>query len=483
MDTKIVQSTKWSGLTELLSKLIVPFVNLFLARILAPEVFGVVATFTLITSFVEIFTDAGFQKYLVQHEFKSEQDRIDSTNVAFWTNFSFSCIIWMLIVIFRYPIASLVGSSGYEIEIVVMSLNIPMVALSSIQTALYRRDFRFKQLLPVRMITCAVPVVVTLPLAYILRNCWAIIIGALAKEIVFVVLLTLHSNWKPALYYDFKKLKEMLSFSMLMMADSFMIWFTSYAGTFVVSQFLNQYYVGIYKTGVTTITSYMNLIYTITAPVLFAGLSRVQHDEQKSKDIYYSFQKYCALLSIPLGVGAFVFRHFLTMLLLGSQWKEAELLIGGVALGLGFTIITAQYNSDFFRSRGKPHYALLAQTIYGVVMLLALMLAVRYSFTMLCVMRIALIFLYSVISTCIAQHVLKISWLQVLQNVAQPTIAALIMAVVGVLLRNMNASILWILISIAVCVVTYFAVLYMMPPSRKMLKGMWKQRRQLLKRG
>jgi len=171
MDTKIVQSTKWSGLTELLSKLIVPFVNLFLARILAPEVFGVVATFTLITSFVEIFTDAGFQKYLVQHEFKSEQDRIDSTNVAFWTNFSFSCIIWMLIVIFRYPIASLVGSSGYEIEIVVMSLNIPMVALSSIQTALYRRDFRFKQLLPVRMITCAVPVVVTLPLAYILRNC------------------------------------------------------------------------------------------------------------------------------------------------------------------------------------------------------------------------------------------------------------------------------------------------------------------------
>lgn len=41
-----------------------------LARLLAPDAFGVLVTAQMVISFAEIFTDAGFQKYIVQHEFK-----------------------------------------------------------------------------------------------------------------------------------------------------------------------------------------------------------------------------------------------------------------------------------------------------------------------------------------------------------------------------------------------------------------------------
>ena len=63
---------------------------MILARILAPEAFGVVATVTMIVSFAEMFTDSGFQKYLVQHEFESDEERYQNANVAFWTNFFIS---------------------------------------------------------------------------------------------------------------------------------------------------------------------------------------------------------------------------------------------------------------------------------------------------------------------------------------------------------------------------------------------------------
>lgn len=467
MDKKIVQSTKWSGITELLSKIITPFINLFLARILTPEVFGVVATFTLVITFAEVFTDAGFQKYLVQHEFEDDEDRINSTNVAFWTNFIFSCVVWLIILIFRDPIASLVGSPGYGWEIVIVGLNIPMVALSSIQAALYRRDFKFKQLLPIRVITCAVPLVVTLPLALVLRNCWALIIGTLAKEAVYMLSLSIKSDWRPKWYYSFAKLKEMLSFSATMMADSFMIWFTSYAGTFIVSQYLTTYYIGIYKTGITTISTYMNLIYTITAPVFFAALSRAQKDKHECDRLYYSFQRYCALIVIPLGFGAFVFRDFVTQILLGDQWGEASLMIGLVALALAYTILTAQFNSDYFRSQGKPKIALLVQSIYAAAMAMVLPVAVQRPFDILCISRFFLILFYAVVSTVVICLRFKVSLATILHNLLYPTVAAVIMSGVGMLLRQVSTSFVWNIVSILICAIVYLLVILLIPRTRK----------------
>ena len=65
-------ATKWSTITEIAVRCVIPITNIILARVLTPEAFGVIATVTMITSFADIFTDAGFQKYLIQHDFKNK---------------------------------------------------------------------------------------------------------------------------------------------------------------------------------------------------------------------------------------------------------------------------------------------------------------------------------------------------------------------------------------------------------------------------
>lgn len=481
MDSKIVQSTKWSGITEILSKLILPVINLFLARILSPEVFGVVATFTMVTSFAEIFTDAGFSKYLIQHEFQDEEDQELSTQTAFWTNLVFSCIIWGIVFLLRYPIASLVGSKGYETEIAVMSLTIPVVSFASIQLALYRRNFRFKQLLPIRIIACSVPLVVTLPLAVILRNCWALIIGTLAKEVVNFVLLTVKSAWKPKLKYSFRKLKSMLSFSLIMMADTFVIWLTSYAGTFIISKALNDFYIGIYKTAISTISVYLNIIYTITAPVLFAALSRTQDNDIECKYIYGQFQHFVSFLLLPLGVGIFVFRDFVTGVLLGEQWGEASLLLGGMGCALSVTIVTAQYNSDYFRAKGKPYFSLGIQVLYAILMIVALSVFATHSFEALCIARITVTFVYALIS-CIAMNVfMKVSIVGIANNLFWPSISSALMGFLGWSLCNLRDGVLWNVLSILICIVFYGIELLVIPYTRKELLSL-SQIKRLIKR-
>ena len=469
MENRIIaQSTKWSVITEFITKIASPAVNIILARILVPQVFGLVATFMVVTSFAEVFTDAGFQKYLVQHEFLNKEERDQYTNVAFWSNLCLSCIIWVLICFNSSKVASIVGSPGYGLEITILSLQIPLYAFSSIQTALFRRDFRFKQLLPIRLVDSAIPLFVTVPLAFLLRNCWAIIIGNLTRQCVNSILLTLRSKWKPRFYYSFEQLKVMFSDCFWMLLDSIMIWLTSYLGTLIVSHFLDTYYIGIYKTGISTITPYMNLIYTMTAPVLFAALSRLQTDRIKADETFRTYQKYASFIALPIGTSIFTYREAVTSILLGSQWTEATLMIGCVGLTLPFCIIVAQYNSDYFRAMGKPRVAFTVQGIYLLFMTFSLLQAVKYSFKALCVVTGALYIIYCVISAAALSMVFNFDIKRAVLNILPSLTGSFVLMCTGLYLKSLfKGTILWDIFCGIITLIIYFLCLIIIPSSRK----------------
>lgn len=151
--SKNVQAaSKWSLLTELLSKVMSPLVNMILARLITPEAFGMVATITMVTSFADIFTDAGFQKFLIQKKETSPDDLDRDTNVAFWTNLSLSIVLWGLIFLFRDRLAAGVGSPELGNAIAIAALSLPLTSFSSIQMARYRRDFDFQTLFFARLV-------------------------------------------------------------------------------------------------------------------------------------------------------------------------------------------------------------------------------------------------------------------------------------------------------------------------------------------
>ena len=213
LSKKIVDATKWSSITEIVAKLVSPVTNMILARILVPEAFGVVATVSMITSFAEMFTDAGFQKYLVQHEFKNINEKYKNANVAFWTNFTISIILWSFIVLFSKQLAILVGNPGLANVISIACIQLLITAFTSIQIALYKRNFDFKTLFIVRIISILIPFVVTIPLAFAGLSYWSLIIGSLTNHLLNAVILTIKSDWKPKFYYSIEILKEMFSFS------------------------------------------------------------------------------------------------------------------------------------------------------------------------------------------------------------------------------------------------------------------------------
>ena len=224
LQNKVIKATKWSTITELSAKLVSPITSMILARLLVPEAFGVVATITMITSFADMFTDAGFQKYLVQHSFKNEEEKHNYANVAFWTNFGISVLIWIFIIIFRNEIALLVGNPGLGHVIAIASFQLLLTSFSSIQMALYRRNFDFKTLFIVRILSILVPFIVTIPLAFLGLGYWALIVGSLVMQLLNAAVLTIKSKWKPRFYYKKEIIVEMISFSIWSLVEAISMW-------------------------------------------------------------------------------------------------------------------------------------------------------------------------------------------------------------------------------------------------------------------
>ncbi len=473
LNKKVVKATKWSAFTEVVARLVMPISNIVLARILAPEAFGIVATITMVVTFAEVFTDAGFQKYLVQHEFKDDIDKEQSTNVAFWSNLSMSLVFWLIITIFRDEIAKIVGNPGMGWVLVIASVSIPLAAFSSIQMALYKRDLDFKTLFKVRIVGVCIPLFVTIPLAFILKNFWALVIGIIIRDIFNAVILTWYSNWKPRFFYSIEKLKEMFSFSSWSVAESISIWLTGYADIFLVGSVLSQYHLGLYKTSITFVSSITGLITAATTPVLFSSLSRLQNNHEEFIQFFLKFQKMVAILVVPIGLLVFCYDDFITSFILGNQWVEAAGFIGLWGLTSSVVIVLSNYASEIYRSKGKPQLSLLSQCLHLLFLLPAILIAIRYGYEVLYTTRALARFQAVFVDLIILYFVIGITPLKFVGNVFPALLGALLMFVSSLVLRHLLPDTFFCNISsIVICALIYLLTLCLFKEERNIVKNL-----------
>ena len=467
LNNRIVNATKWSAFTEVLSKLVTPITSMVMARLLTPEAYGVVATFSIIIALADIFSDAGFQKYLIQKEFKDDIERDQHTNVAFWTNLVLSFCLWGGIAVFCQPLASLVGSPGLGFALTVSCAGIPINGFCSIQTALLKRSLDFKTLFWRRLVSCLIPIFVTIPLAVFLRNYWALVLGTLAMSIANAVFLSISSNWKPSKYYSFDVLKSMLPFCSWVLIDSLLVWATMYSDIFFIGKILNSYYLGLYRTSISLVGQIVSLITAIIMPVVLPALSRLQHDLPEMRRLLLKFQKPVGLILIPLGVGVFMFRDLITEVMLGSQWAEATGFLGLWGLMEAITVVFGQFCSPVYPAVGKPRVAVISQFLHIIVLIPAIIIAGQYGFKALYVTR-SLVRLEGVFVNMIFVYIIiKQSPWKMILNVLPQFICSLIMALVAYILLSINNGLIISFVWVVVCACVYFGALYCLFPKEK----------------
>lgn len=460
LNNRVANAAKWSVITEIAAKLVTPISTMILARLLVPEAFGVVATVTMIVSFAEMFADAGFQKYLVQHEFTDDSHKVASTNVAFWTNLIVALFIWIIIIIFREQLAIMVGNPGLGIVIAIACVQLPITAFSSIQMALYRRDFDFKTLFLIRIIAICIPFVVTMPLALLGWSYWSLIIGTISGASLNAIILTLKSKWKPQLFFNFSLLKEMFSFSVWTLIEAISIWFTGWIDIFIIGSVLSTYYLGLYRTSLSMVGGILGIITAATTPILFAALSRLQKDDSAFQSMFFKIQRVVAYFVFPMGVGIYLYSDVATQVLLGSQWQEASEIIGIWALTSVLMIVFGHYSSEVYRAKGKPRLSFLAQVLHLIVLVPTCVISLKYGFWILIYARALIRIQFILVHLIIMKYAIQFPVKRMFINVKRPILFTLLMSGLAMVLQQISSTFIWGLISIGLCATAYFGMMW-----------------------
>lgn len=467
---KSKSAAKWSMLTEIAVKLVSPITQMVLARLLAPEAFGMVATVAMVVNFADLFSDAGFKKYLVQHEFASREKLYRYSDVAFWTNLLVSLALWGLIIVFDEQIAAFVGSPSLGFPLAVACASLPLTSFVSIQMAHYHRGFDFKSLLPVRIGVAVVNLILTSVLALFGFGYWALICGTIVSNAINAVALTIKSSWKPSFYYSFDKLKAMFSFSGWTMVESVVVWLSVWSGTFIVGNILGATELGLYKTPVTFVSGCFAIVSNATTPILFSALSRLQSNSDEYLRYFYSFQKIIAVILLPLSVGLFLYREPLTLLFLGPQWLDASLMFGLYGALQGSMILFSYYCSEMYRSKGKPRISTLVQIVFLVGSVPIMIIAANNGYRMVVFADAVTRLLLIVINQVVCHFVIGTSFFSMLKGMRILIFASAVMACFSIVLTVLfGESVVVVSIGIIGCIAVYFSVLFAFDETRRLL--------------
>lgn len=455
----IQKSLIWSGGSEIAVKLIVPISNMILARILTPDDFGVLAVCNMVISFIDIITDAGFGKYLVQHDFKNDDEKDRCANVSFWSNLVLSVVIWLIVVLNRVSIAGLLGGKEYSTVISVACMQLVFTSVVSIQMGLLRRDFQFKKLFIARVGVAIVPLVITVPLAFVTRSYWALVIGNISGSVVNAIILTLNSSWRPRLFYSFDLLKQMFSFSFWTLCEALAHWLIFWIDTFIVGQLYSSYYLGIYKNSANMIMSLIGMITAALSPVLLSVLSRIKDDDE-FYDIFLHIEKVVVYVLFPIGIGVFFYRDTATAILFGDQWGEAANVIGAWALMMAVSVVIYSFPAEAYKAKGIPKILFFYQLSYLIFLIPVCWFSAKIDFWT---------FVYARALSIVEQVIMRGIFMKVflhwrvsrfVSNLIKPAVASLSVVFLCILFQHfMPDTIIFDIVSIAVIVCAYFVVL------------------------
>ena len=473
LESKVVTATKWSALTEIASKLVSPVAGMILARLLTPEAYGAVATTTIIISFAELFTDAGFQKYIIQHDFTDDDDRDKSINVAFWSNLVMSLIIWGIIIAFRYPIARLVGSPGLETAIAVACAAIPVAAFSSIQSAIYKRNLNFRVPFIVRMIGLGLTFFVTIPLAFWLRSYWALIINNLIQGLVAAIVFTIYSDWKPSLYYSFRRLKEMFGFCFLITLRSILVWVDKYLDIFLVSNKFNQHILGLYKTSISRPSNILKTVFNPVNSILLPTLSKLQNDIPQLIVAMLKTQKYLGVILIPIGFAIFLYSEPIVLIVWGRQWLESAPLIGIWGLIHTFSLLINHFCANVIVAIKKPIVLVIISSIFTISLIPTVLLSSNYGFKILFI-ACSLLRIFLIILHLTAIYILtRLTPFKILGNILPELIGCGIMTGITYLLSSYCNTTILQLASMIMCMASYCGFLFTIKSERTIILDLW----------
>ncbi len=325
-------------------------ISIFLARLLEPSDFGLVAMMMVIIGIAGIFRDIGLGAALIQRK------RVLSIHYS--SVFFFNITIGALLTLLTYLSAPLIADFYDNQELIaltqVISFSFLIGAFSAVQSTKLRKELNYALLTKIAFISSLTSGIVGISLAFKGAGVWSLVIQALTQGIVYNIIIWISSHWKPKAEFSFKALMQLWAFGFRMFLSGLLEAIFTRLDTIIIAKLFTPATLGFFNRA----KSLDQMVITYSSgslmSVLFPILSKVKKDLPRFQNIIIKSLGVILFVTFFLLGGLYLVSYELINLLFGEKWLQSVYYFKILVLsGFGYPISALLVNVLSSRGNSK----------------------------------------------------------------------------------------------------------------------------------
>jgi O-antigen/teichoic acid export membrane protein len=307
----------------------------FLARLLDPDAFGVVAAALLVIRLAGSLSTAGIGAAIIQ----KPELRPEDVSTAFGFFLLTGAAASVAVALCAPALASLFRMEALELVVVVLAPAILLESAGELASMLLRRNLRFRHLAAVGLTSYVLGYgAVGVTLALLGLGLWALVGAHLAQTAIRTILLLLLERHDKSVRISIPALAQLIRFG-----GGLVFWRLANAcalemDKFVVGRWLGAEALGLYGRAHQLAVAPAALLGQGVLMVLFPVMSKIQEDRHRLAAGYRRGVTLASLVTAPVSAVMAILSVEIVAVLLGAQWQAAALPLAVLSLGLLFRI-------------------------------------------------------------------------------------------------------------------------------------------------
>ena len=251
----------------------------------------------------------------------------------------------------------------------VIAFGIVIYGLTNVKVLYFQKELEFKKYFYYQFSGILAEFGVSILLALIFQNVWAMVFGLLAGNFVRLIAGYLLYPWKPKIEFCFGKLKELFSFGKWVVGTNILGFLLIQGDDLLVGKMLGTSSLGLYQMAYRTSNITTTEVSHVINQISFPALAKLQTDKKKVRTTYLRILQFISVVSFPLGVLIIFLASDFVKLFLTANWLLMVIPMQILALW-GLIRAISACNGTLFQACGKPQIETKLQLFRFLILLL-----------------------------------------------------------------------------------------------------------------
>lgn len=291
-------------------------VQIVMARLLSPDVFGALAILLVFVNIGNTIVQSGLNASLVQAKEAGEEDY----STVFWMCLTVSVILYAVAFFAAPALAGFYGSPGLVWPLRVLCLVLVVGAFNSVQVAVVSRELAFKKVFTVTIVAVAASGTLGIALAFAGAGLWALVGQQLVYQFASCAALLFQVRWIPRLVFRRNLAVRHYRFGWKLLVSGLLDTGYQSLSDLVIGKQFSQAELGLVSQGKKYPQALGSMLDGAIQPVMMSAVSRLQNDVGQVKRLVRRALKTSTYIIVPAMALFALMAEPLVGLLLGERW-------------------------------------------------------------------------------------------------------------------------------------------------------------------